>query len=734
MERSQRCNYLKWSSDIPVTAPQIEYKSHSDLFASFQKDLQRLFTENDLHVAVCDLFIKQFEKYQAEQADGFASERPSSASFPSIRTEMEKIQDNADGVNLTLEKLGKSKPVPSRSVDETCSSITDGRISDSFLCSSLDLFSYIAPTVNSTSWCSHWFPVLCEIISRNSIDASLTTSTAMRQLAKKMLLRLCGERQEDYRRVRDHYVFGIQVNVTRFIILIFCADLFLIFKQFRKLLQRSWDILDSALVVREQARQCGANWSGEEVIFETLPASDLLGVDDLVSEDWYTTSTEESISAVLDELLSSSGQAVNGIKSRSNSWRIFCGLPGLHTISHQQQPSLQTSEEIFDLLEQIYHRPPIVALMWLGSCLRGLNQVKALSLMNIALEDLHESTLDFQSGNVVHDDFFVSEYQTFDHCSSDPEQHLLNTFDVDDLLAFIKQFVINGRSKDLRSVSSSVARKLAIRFSASAKNHLFVTLIGETLQNIGSLGNASKNIFEFLRMCVDCFGSELALSSPSLLIAQAFSRQMLTLNQVLRCKTETDLGSLSCSLSDCVYCQRQILAKKLMKSSCKKTDDSCMNVPSGPNSLPEQVRHYQRSRIEASNAASVSSEFSSYHQLKFRVALSEVHVTVSEPRGRLVKSIGVYFSPRQVRDVNILKSTRYTHYWQKCGTLSLARGASDATCKLKTPVIAANLRFFYEEFYEKASSRRAADGSFILNCPRCTRQVHNAHGKKLIDV
>ena len=173
-------------------------------------DLQRIFTHNDLHVGVCDLVSKQFEKYQAEQADGFTPERPSSASFPSIKTEMEKMQDITDGVNLTLEKLRKSKPLPSRSVDEISSSITDGRISDSFLCSSLDLFSHIAP--NSTSWCSHWFPVLCEIISRNSIDASSTTSTAMRQLAKDMLLRLCGDRQEDYRRVRDHYVFGFQVK------------------------------------------------------------------------------------------------------------------------------------------------------------------------------------------------------------------------------------------------------------------------------------------------------------------------------------------------------------------------------------------------------------------------------------------------------------------------------------------------------------------------------------------
>lgn len=43
-------------------------------------------------------------------------------------------------------------------------------------------------------------------------------------------------------------------------------------------------------------------------------------------------------------------------------------------------------------------------------------------------------------------------------------------------------------------------------------------------------------------------------------------------------------------------------------------------------------------------------------------------------------------------------------------------------------MIAANLKFTYEEFHEKASNKRAPDGSFILYCPRCTRQVQNAHG------
>ena len=228
-------------------------------------------------------------------------------------------------------------------------------------------------------------------------------------------------------------------------------------------------------------------------------------------------------------------------------------------------------------------------------------------------------------------------------------------------------------------------------------------------------------IKDLLKGYVQGFGSELNLSNISSCVAAAFMSQMTVLNhyygqnQGLMGKQETDLGGPSCNLSNCVNCQKQPLKMKNSKTTTAPY-------------LTEQVRPYQRGRIEASTAAEVSSEFSIHNQLKFRVALAEVHVTVSDPRGRLVKTIGVYFSPRQVSDASVLKTAKYTHLWQRCGTISLARGATDATCKLKHPVIVANIKFTYEDFYEKSSNKRAADGSFILYCPRCTRQVHNAHG------
>jgi hypothetical protein len=463
--------------------------------------------------------------------------------------------------------------------------------------------------------------------------------------------------------------------------------------------------------VCEQSRACGTNWRDDEVMFDTLPASGLLGIEDLISEDEYKTSTEEAIETVLDELLSAAVRADNRINTRSNSWRKFCGLPGFQATKGTSAPN--SVEWVLDMLDQIYHRPPIVSLMWLSSSLRGSNQVKALALVDIALIDKapHVSAGKGLADDV--DSLLVGGYQTLDDCPSDPEECLKKGFTVHDLFAFIKQFVVDGRSKQLRAISAKVARKLSLLYSPTDKQHLFKSLIGGPFQKMGALGLASKNFIDLLVMFVDSFGLDLDVSAVSSCITSSFISQMTVLNEAFSLK-DSDTGSLSCSLSNCVHCQKPFPPKKAMKSTA---------------ALPDQaVRPFQRDRLELSTAASISCEFSLYNQLKFRLALSEVHVAVSDPRGRLVKSIGVYFSPRQVSDVAILKSQKYQDKWQRCGTLSLARGASEASFKLKHPVVAANLKFTYEEFYEKASNKRAADGSFILYCPRCTRQVHNAHG------
>jgi hypothetical protein len=179
------------------------------IFIPVQTELQRIFSTTTLQEQFCSLVSRQFEKNQVVSSlpdVTHVNEGASSAAidFPSIKTELEKMQDKDDGLGLALAKFGKSVHQSSSQLSSDSSSIEYGTLA--VLCSSLDLLSLIVPTTGSPKWSDDWFSVLCEIISRNS-----GISSTVLRLARSMLLNLCGGRQEVYHRVRDHYVFGIQV-------------------------------------------------------------------------------------------------------------------------------------------------------------------------------------------------------------------------------------------------------------------------------------------------------------------------------------------------------------------------------------------------------------------------------------------------------------------------------------------------------------------------------------------
>lgn len=194
----------------------------------------------------------------------------------------------------------------------------------------------------------------------------------------------------------------------------------------------------------------------------------------------------------------------------------------------------------------------------------------------------------------------------------------------------------------------------------------------------------------------------------------------LQLTAANHCIPKQSSSNVRFDLANCVHCHNKSNTNKSSSDTSSKENETWID---------DQLRPCVKSRLESSTLASVHSEYSSFYQLKFRVVLSEIQLTVSDPRGRLVKNVGVYFSPRPVADVSMLKNDKYNH-WQRCGTLSLARHATTATLKLKVPVVAANLKIKYEDFYndKTGGSTRASDGTFVLMCPRCTRQVNNAHG------
>ncbi len=213
LDRKIRCNYFKWSTDVQESSAQNENQivgRIEKIFIPVHTELQRFFSTTTLQEQLCSLVSHQFEKNQvvASVPDvTLVNEGISSAAidFPSLKTELEKSQDKDDGLGLALAKFGKTLHQSSFQLSSDSSSIEYGT-KETFLCSSLDLLSLIVPTTGSPKWSDDWFSVLCEIIGRNS-----GISSTVLRLARSMLLRLCGGRQEVYHRVRDHYVFGIQV-------------------------------------------------------------------------------------------------------------------------------------------------------------------------------------------------------------------------------------------------------------------------------------------------------------------------------------------------------------------------------------------------------------------------------------------------------------------------------------------------------------------------------------------
>lgn len=109
--------------------------------------------------------------------------------------------------------------------------------------------------------------------------------------------------------------------------------------------------------------------------------------------------------------------------------------------------------------------------------------------------------------------------------------------------------------------------------------------------------------------------------------------------------------------------------------------------------------------------------------------ISEVLLAVSDARGRFVKTVNVYYyySSRPATDASELKSNDYGSQWQKCATMTVPRGASRAHASISHPVVAANIKIEYSDFYERPGpgpgpgGSKSSDGSQVVHCPRCTR-------------
>lgn len=766
MDRKQRCKYFKWADESKTrerVGQQNRLEEELELFIwKLLSDSSQTQTTS-LSDKLCDLMEAEFSRSDCvkEQDISPSDVKTAGDQIPltnkcqssSLYDREAAMKDLEDGVFCSKEKKFLVAPLWMCSHDAIAQprelllpddESDDQNLADKFIEASLDLVSTVASASShgdllvpsNKRWCS----LLCEVISANP-------ASRFRPQAKKALKRMCGGNRALYHCVGDHYVFGFQ---------------------FKEILHHAKATLDGALCVREMARQCGEKWNEEELSWQRLDAGELLGTIDLIPEDCMTAVNSKRIGAILDELLLVS-------KSRVENWRNFCSLLAL-PLSYHQRPGLSVFGQERLLVERTFGGPPILSLFWLCCTLPGPNQVLVMKLIDLALT----SAQDRKSLSALHSkaaaqcevfgeniEGVVSDAMEVDADEvslpftsapqANPEETLLKgprALSIEDIYAFSMQFVLGGRTADLRRIACQIASKLCRHLEARNLFQVFRFLIGKPLADIESLGCSSVQFLQLLQSTIkvgDWKGShDLAQAARN--IAVVFTKQMHLFRWMGgRVQVPVEPGrtipTKRFDLSTCVHChrlhhpsQKSGIMKAGPTSNDKKSSKDTQRTMSSekgttevcklsePRWLPDQVRPFARDRLENSTENTCSSEFAVLVQLKCRLAISEIYVTVNEPRGRYVKTIVVSFTPRQVAEVNELKSSDYEQLWQECATLNITKGATHASCILPIAVTAANLKFEYRDFYDRVGGSRAADGSFVLFCPRCSRPVNNAHG------
>ena len=440
LERKHRCSYFKWADEADDVAAVEDQHNMPQAFEPLRSELARLIEANDQTTSIqselCTLVGSEYEEFKdTYSADEMGSGLVMDQSTLSTRNEEDLKLDERDGIIFSWVKLGR---VSNALTTKHSQMITESNDAASLISESLYFFTFVASSQNPSE---QWYPVLCAIISGDS--------STLRQQAKKCLQQLCGGNQESYHRIRDHHVYGYQ---------------------FRKLLKQSEKVFDQALITVEMAKQCGPNWRDREIEFATLQPAGLLGVGDLISEDFLSESYEQAVKAILDELLRTAGT-----HARKCNWRNFCALSEVPADS--TQANVSSSGTIFD---QLVHRPPIMSIIWLSFCLRGSNQSKLLKLADIAVSDAKK----VDDANKMH----VNE--------GTPSDGNLFSLAIGDVHAFIVEFVLNGRAKETRNVSCRIAVKLASQLSNAEKKLLVDRLVDGLLR--GAAGKYGRACEEFM--------------------------------------------------------------------------------------------------------------------------------------------------------------------------------------------------------------------------------------------
>lgn len=735
MDRKNRCKYFRWAdAETNLNAP---LKEVSTCLASKNNNISYDMSSDDvvvdinpkLQIIIWDIFnskkqplqqrlcslLKMMSKKLESQKQGMNSAGETiSENLILFRRRLLRKKRIASNVPFSKSSNERNISIDLRRSSSSNDSLQGNTSEYSIVESTLDLLSKIAmnalkKTLRPQSSWESWFELLCEIISSSS-------SAHLRSQARKMMRKLCGGRNSIYQQIRDQYVFGFQ---------------------FMKLLHHSILSLEAALCVREKARKCGPQWRFTDLTWATLSNGGLIGTQQLISEDNYPVMTMDELSKILDDLISTA-------ESRGMNWKHFCSLDKMPQKSN--------------LHPDLCDRSPVCLLFWMACSLPLPNQVKVFKLMEIAFGSMEctpilpsmgeDSTgiisvdggTDGDGTDVDYQNEVISEKES-------PQQVLLrgaSALSIHDVHAFVISFILNGSDDRVRAI----ARKICLQvLHSTPKEWIGVLLRRFTIVLVSDIGYYGCKSLEFLQFLVQFVSSNEIManvdtSTTFKAVISYYTQQLKASCDIfLSSGKETSLimigengqhgKSTMFDLSNCLHCS-QLSTKngrmKVSEESSTANSTASLRTEAVQRNMIDTSSDTSKRRLDSCVLNSVSTEFICYSQLKSRMTITEIHLNVSETRGRFVKTVGVYFTPRPVQDTSELKDPNYTNLWQRCGTLTLTRGGLRAVCKFTCPIIAANLKLEYEEFYDKNTSQSSSSGGFVIHCPRCTRVVNATHG------
>ena len=729
-ERGQRCNFFKWADDV-----ELKSRSKSRISSRFKeivlKYLWNLLTpdESPLNAVLCEFLEKEIFTDNDDEMDVVPScsahsheIRRSQSHIASRYGKSQMERDVEDGVFCSREKLQDAHLYiqdkgAAEEKQDLLSDIHENReIKCCLLGACLGLLALVADY--KTAGITRWFSLLCEI------DISTARPFEVRSLARNVLKSLCGRKRALYHSIRDHFSFGFQLQA---------------------LYKNASPILEAALSVSERCRVCSPSWTTtSKVNWNTLPVGGLIGTEDLISASDCAQGRLRKVGEVLDDLWCV-------IRNGGESWRRFCGQASLPT-SHRGDMTVDSG---FASVEQkMLKSPPIVALFWVSCALPAGYQVKALRLIDAALADPGEMTAENLTecdasvlGSLHEDDvlFTISGARP-----NAPETLLLtgdNRFSVDDFTAFAFNVLAGGKSTDVRRIGYHLLTKIVPHFPNHERGRLFQQVFSSKFLRLATTGKGCIEYLNLLQFLAHNLGSDVSLREYGDLVVDTFIHQVDSVRYDRSngewVVVEAGLGTSikrKFDLSECLYClQTKAAGKEGQRQPERRDSLATTRSPRGSHESSigskhapltkamqkkwhsEQVSPFSRYRIEALKLASSSNEFSAFFALRHRVVLSDVALTVNDPRGRFVKNISVYYSSKPADNAAELKADEYALQWHKCASLSLPRGATRANVNIAHPVVAANLKIEYTDFYERPGGSKASDGSLLVHCPRCTR-------------